>query len=406
MNLISRVYDLRKQMIEHRRYLHQHPELAFQELQTAAFIARELETLGYSTHTGIGQSGVTGELQGDSPGPTILIRADMDALPIEESNKVPYASQNPGAMHACGHDGHIAISLAVARILADLKPDMSGRVLLLFQPAEEIGAGARAVLDDGFLDQHAPDAALGLHLWNAIPTGKVAVAPGPVMASYDEWRCTVYGSGGHGAEPQTVHDPITALLHILSAFQSLRPMEIDPQQPLTLTIGEISAGSAANIIPDNAFARGSMRSWSADVRQKMTARMQSVSSNIAAAMQCSAALEVTPGSPALVNDPDISRSVEQAASNVIGAENIIHDHRTMLSDDFSRILQQVPGCYFFVGSRNEALGLDKPHHSTFFDFDEDALVIGAAVLVETAMSFLIAGNQDDSTGYRQSYPAE
>ena len=389
MLLHPRVVECRDYMVGLRQNFHQNPELSFQENNTSQRIADELTKLGYAVSVGVGRTGVIGLLEGNKTGPVILIRADMDALPIQETNQVDYSSKRNGVMHACGHDGHMAVSLAVARLLAEDRKEIRGTVKFAFQPAEEIGQGAQAMITDGLLTNPVPDVALGLHLLNTIPVGKIALESGPVMAAFDGWQCIVKGSGGHGAEPHKAVNPISVLAQIVPLLESLPAKEASPFSPIVLSIGQIQAGSMISIIPESGMIAGSLRSYDPETRQRMIRRMEEIFTGIANASQCQTEIKITPDTPALVNDIEVTEVVRKAVLKVVGHENVVGDQKSMLSEDFSRILSVIPGCYFFVGSQNIEKGLQAPHHNPNFNFDENALTIGASILYEAVSDYLL-----------------
>src|SRR5687767_924604 len=248
-------------MIERRRDFHRHPELSFQETRTAGIVASELNQLGFEVQTGVGKTGVIGMLEGDHDGPTLLVRADMDALPILEANEAEYVSGNAGVMHACGHDGHTTIGLAVARMLSARRSEMHGRIKFVFQPAEEIGKGAAAMIADGALDNPRPDCSIGLHLWNDLPLGTVGVTSGPCMAAADTFLCRITGKGGHGASPHQTRDPIAAAAQIISALQTIVSRNVAPLDTAVVSVGKLVAGDAFNVIASDAVLEGTVRTY-------------------------------------------------------------------------------------------------------------------------------------------------
>ena len=380
---------LKSEMVVRRRDLHRHPELAFEEVRTAGIIAAALQELGLEVQTGIGRTGVVALLDGAHDGPTLLIRADMDALPIHEENRVDYASTVPGKMHACGHDGHVSIGLAVARMLSRRREAMRGRVKFVFQPAEEIGKGAQAMIADGVLADPRPDYSVGLHLWNVLPVGTVAVTPGPMMSAADDWSCVITGQGGHGASPHETHDPIVAAAQIVTALQTVVSRNVAPLDCAVVTVGSIHGGQAFNVIPPTVELCGTIRTYQPDVQATVRSRLRSLCEGIAAAMQCRAELTITPMTSAVDNNPALAERVAAIAAGVVGRDNVRTDERTMGSEDMAYFMADIPGCYFFVGSSNSERGLHHPHHSPHFDFDEDALVIGAEILARVAASFVL-----------------
>src|SRR5690554_3863443 len=380
---------LHPEMIERRRDLHRHPELAFEEVRTASIVANTLADLGLEVQTGVGRTGVVALLEGAHDGPTVLVRADMDALPIHEENETEYASTVAGKMHACGHDGHTAIGLAVAKMLAARQDEMRGRIKFVFQPAEEIGEGARAMVADGVLENPRPDATIGLHLWNTLPVGTVAVTSGPSMAAADIWTCTITGHGGHGASPHETRDPIVAAAHVVTAVQTIASRNVDPLEMAVVTVGSIHGGDAFNVIPPVVTLKGTVRTYTEKVKALVHRRLHEICAGVAGALGCTAEVEITPMTLAVDNDPALSERIAAIAAEVVGAENVKRDERSMGSEDVSYLMDGIPGCYFFIGSANPARGLNKPHHNPRFDVDEDALIIGAEMLARAAASFVL-----------------
>jgi amidohydrolase len=374
-DFVREAEELFDQLVHWRRDFHQHPELGFEETRTARVIAAYLQELGMEVQTGVGQTGVVGTLAGGTPGPTLLLRFDMDALPIHEANDLPFASRYPGRMHACGHDGHMAIGLGVATLLARRQPALAGRLKFAFQPAEEGLGGAIAMIADGVLDNPRPDLALALHLWNHIPYGQVRVTPGPAMAASSVFTLTVQGKGGHGAAPHKANDPVLAAAHIVAALQSIVSRNIDPLNSVVVTIGEFSAGTTFNVIPETATLKGTVRSYDSDTHRLIYRRILEMAKNMSTAFGCEASMETVAIVPAVVNDAATSEVVRQAAAGVVGPANVI-DGRDMASEDMGHFLEEIPGCYFFVGSAGETLELSFPHHHPRFNFDERALVVG------------------------------
>jgi amidohydrolase len=388
--VILEVEALFDQLVAWRRDFHQHPELGFEETRSARVIAAYLQELGLEVQTGIGQTGIVGTLEGGAPGSTLMLRFDMDALPIQEANDLPFASRVPGRMHACGHDGHMAIGLGAATLLARQQAELAGRVKFVFQPAEEGLGGAIAMIADGVLDDPHPDAALALHLWNHLPYGKVRVTPGPAMAASSTFTLTVQGKGGHGAAPHKANDPVLAAAHIVAALQSIVSRNIDPLNSVVVTIGEFSAGTTFNVIPETAVLRGTVRSYDNDTHRLIYRRILEMAKNMATAFGCEASMETVAIVPAVVNDAGVAEIVRQAAAGVVGADNVVAG-RDMASEDMGHFLEEVPGCYFFIGSAGEAPELSFPHHHPRFNFDERALLVGLATMVAAAQNWLQKG---------------
>ncbi|MBN1120239.1 MAG: amidohydrolase [Anaerolineae bacterium] len=388
-NFYEQAKALKPEIVKLRRDLHRFPELAFEETRTAGIVVQTLSSLGLKVESEVGRTGVVGLLEGDQPGPTVLVRADMDALPIDEENQVDYASTRPGKMHACGHDGHTSIALTVARLLNEHRESLQGRVKFIFQPAEETGKGAEAMINDGVLRDPRPDVSLGLHVWNDIPVGKVGVTPGPCMAAADDWRCVITGRGGHGAAPHQTRDPIVAAAQIITALQSIVSRNISPLETGVITVGRVNGGDAFNVIPPTVELKGTIRAFDQDIHSLLRRRLKEICEGVAASLQCQAELSIDQMTLAVDNDTALSARVAGFAAELLGAENVISDVRTMGSEDMSYFMDEIPGCFFFIGSANPDHDLIYPHHNPYFDFDEDALVIGAALLSQTIASFVL-----------------
>ena len=374
-------------LAEWRQDFHRHPELAYQETRTARVVAERLDGFGLDeVRTGLGGTGVLGVLHGhDGPGgPVIMLRADMDALPITEATGAAHASTNAGVMHACGHDGHTTMLLGAARHLAETR-NFSGTVWFCFQPAEEGHAGAKAMLEDGLFREQRPRAAYGLHNWPGLPVGQMAVKPGPVLAAGDELKITVRGLGGHGAMPHTTRDPVLAASAIVCALQGIVAREVDPRDPAVISVTEVKAGFTHNVIPDTAFLHGSCRAHDDRVMDELRAAVARVAKGVAEAHGCTAEIGDR-GSPypATVNDPEQAAVCHGVMADLLGAENAHPDHPTaMASEDFSFFAQQVPAAFAIIGN-----GATAALHHPEYDFDDAALPIGTAYwvrLVETAL---------------------
>jgi amidohydrolase len=389
-------------VVQLRRTLHQHPELAFEEHETAQRVATILEAAGLSVRTGVAGTGVLGVLRGQAPGRrgrTLLIRADMDALPVQEVDGRPYGSTVPGKMHACGHDGHTAMAATAARILARQRESLPGTVVFAFQPAEETTGGAALMIEQGALREPAVDAAIGLHLANTLRVGQLTIQTGPVTAATDGFRLTVTGKGGHAARPHLAVDPVATTFQIGNALHTLMTRERSPAQPAVLTIGSIHGGTAGNVIADQVELRGTLRTYDAGLREHLKARIAALVTGMAAAMRAEAAIEWEEGYPPTVNDGGIAALMRRAAAGVVGPAGLVEHEPSLGGDDMAYFLAAVPGCYARLGSANPERGLDAPHHSARFDFDEAALAIGVEVLVQTTLAFLAAAG-DGPAGER------
>ncbi|NJM06053.1 amidohydrolase [Candidatus Gracilibacteria bacterium] len=380
---------LQDEIVAIRRDLHMYPELGFQEFRTAQIVAEQLGALGYEVQTGVGKTGVVGLLgSGDPDQRTVLLRFDMDALPIQEENDVPYRSQTPGVMHACGHDAHVAVGIGVAKLLAKHRDELNGTIKLMFQPAEEGLGGAMAMIQDGVLDGPKVDVALGLHVASQLPLGMAVVRSGPMMAASDKLQITVRGKGGHAAHPDQTIDAVLVAAHIVVALQTIVARNLDPEEPGVITVGAINAGKAANVIAETAELRGSIRSFNPAVRQLLHKRIHEVASGVATALGAEADVEVVLGVDATVNAPEPTALMYAAASAVFGSEKINTTYRTTGGEDFSAVLARVPGNFFFLGARNDERGLNFPHHNPRFDIDESCLHQGVAILCDAAVRAL------------------
>jgi amidohydrolase len=377
-----------------RRDFHMHPELGFQEVRTAGIVAKELTGLGLEVTTGVGGTGVVAIVGGTKPGPVVLVRADMDALPIVEETGAAYASQTKGVMHACGHDAHTAVLLTVARMLHTRRDELAGTVKLIFQPAEEGMGGAERMIEGGVLENPKVDAALALHVWNERPVGWFGVAGGPTMAGAEIFKVRVIGKGGHGAVPHLAVDPILAAAQVVSALQGIVSRNVPPLQTAVVSVCTVHGGETFNVIPPAVELTGTIRTFDAAVRQTVLARFEQTVQAAAEAMGCRAEIELQRLTPATVNDPATAARVQAAARRLFPAADVdTANYITMGSEDFAFILEKVPGCFFFVGTANPDKGLDAAHHHPKFDIDEAALP-RAAALMTAAVVDLLSGKND------------
>ncbi len=389
--LKSDIDELVPDLVAMRRDLHEHPELAFQEVRTSGIVAQRLRALGLEVRTGVAKTGVVGLLKGGASGPrakTIAIRADMDALPIFEMNDIDYRSTVDGQMHACGHDGHTSIALAVADILSKRRAELTGNVKFIFQPAEETIGGAEPMVKEGAMA--GVDGVIGLHLISDYPVGRVGVRAGTVFASADKFVLTVQGKGGHAAMPETTVDPIVVAAYIITALQTLISRETSPFSPAVITIGRVQAGTAFNIIPETAEMQGTMRSFSQEHRQKLIRRITEVANGVASAMGATCEVKFFDGCIPCTNDATMTALVHKVAVETVGADKVDDGEEVMTtgSDDMAYFLKAAPGCYFIVGANNPEKGASYPHHHPRFNVDEDALPIGVEVLTRAALEFL------------------
>jgi amidohydrolase len=371
-----------------RRQIHQHPELGFEEVETARLVARELSGLDLDIQTGVAGTGVVATIRGAGPGRTLLVRADMDALPVSEDNDKPYRSRLAGKMHACGHDGHTAVLIGLARVLAGKRDRLAGTVRLIFQPAEEGPGGAEPMIAAGVLEHPRVDAAIGFHVWNNLPIGQIGLRPGPVMASTDQVDITIKGKGGHGAKPHLSVDAVVVAAHVVTGLQSIVSRMVNPLHSCVITIGTINGGFRHNVIAPEVRLSGTVRTYDRGLREAMPGRIERMVRGVCDAMGADCEIDYQQVYPTTINDPQTTELVRAAAAKVVGAHNVVTVEPSMGGEDMAFFLAAVPGCYFFLGSANPEKGCDQPHHSPGFDFDEAALPIGVQVLQQVVFDFL------------------
>ncbi len=387
--ILAKAEEIKEELIRIRRDLHAHPETGFQEIRTAALIGEHLKQLGIEVRERVGITGVVGTLRGKYPGKTILLRADMDCLEMQEQNEVDYKSEYAGRMHACGHDAHMTWVLGAAKILAGLRDELHGNVKFLFQPAEETDGGADRMIKEGALEDPEVDAAIGAHVWPTVEAGKIGVKYGPMMASPDLVKITIFGKGGHGAEPHNCVDPISVSCQVYFGFQTIISRRISPVEPAVLTISQINGGTAHNIIPDKVEMVGTVRTFSLEMKEKMRAMMEGVLRSVTEANGATYKFEYLPHYPPVINDEAMTALVEATGKALLGEDNVVkQDRPTMGAEDFSYFQQHVPGAYFIVGTLNVEKGVVKPLHNPQFNIDETILHKTAAVLASCAIAFL------------------
>jgi amidohydrolase len=384
----SAIRALQPQLVEWRRKLHQKPELGFREQLTAEFIVQKLQEWGIEHQTGLAKTGIVAIIHGNQPGPVLAIRADMDALPIQEENEVPYRSEHDGVMHACGHDGHVTIALGTARYLSEHRNAFSGTVKLIFQPAEEGPGGAKPMIEAGVLKNPDADAIIGLHLWNNLPLGTIGVRSGALMAAVELFNCTIQGRGGHGAIPQQTIDSIVVAAQVVNALQTIVARNVDPIESAVVTVGKLNAGTAHNVIAANAKMSGTVRYFNPKYEGYFGPRIEQIVSGICQAHGASYELQYYSLYPPVINDERIADLVRSVAEAVIESPlGIVPQCQTMGGEDMAFFLQEVPGCYFFLGSANPDKDLAYPHHHPRFDFDETALGMGVEIFVRFVEKF-------------------
>ncbi len=384
---LSREYA--NEVISFRRHLHAHPELSYQEENTAKFITEKLLSFGL-TPVRMAQTGVVALIEGKNPSKkTIALRADIDALPITELNKVEYKSTQPGVMHACGHDVHTSSLLGTAKILSHLRNEFEGTIKLIFQPGEEKNpGGASIMIREGVLENPTPESIIGQHVFPLLPVGKIGFREGKYMASSDEIYLKVIGKGGHGATPELTIDPVVIASHIIIALQQVISRNASPKQPTVLTFGKITANGATNIIPDEVNIAGTFRALDEKWRSEGLKRIQKMAESIAEGMGGKCEVDIHHGYPYLENNPALTQRIKQAATEYVGAENVVDIDLTLGSEDFAYYSQIIPASFYRLGTRNESKGITSYVHTPTFDIDEDALVIGPGLMAWMAITEL------------------
>ena len=374
------VEAIKDEIIATRRDIHKHPELGFQETRTAALVSDRLQSLGMDVKTGVGKTGVIGDLKGNGSGPTIALRADMDGLPIQETGDKEYISVNDNVMHACGHDGHVAMLLGAAKVLAGKKDELSGNVRFIFQPAEEGEGGARYMIEDGCLE--GVDEIYGIHLWTYQKTGEIGIKAGPILAYADRFTITIRGTGGHGAAPHGSVDAVIVAAHLVTALQTIVSRNTDPLESSVVSIGKINGGYNFNVIADEIVLQGTARAYEEDIRAMIKQRMAEIIDGIGQTFGATIEFDYEDGYPATVNDENAYEKMLASAKKIVG-EGADYPYLSMGGEDFSYYAQKIPGCFFFVGAAptNQPFR-SVPHHSSHFDFDEDALLVGSSVFVQ------------------------
>jgi len=379
------------QIIETRRFFHGIPELGFEENETGQAITDRLTVAGLAVERGIGKTGLVAVLEGAKPGPRLMIRADIDGLPVDELTGLDFASTN-GRMHACGHDGHITMAVTAAEILAGMKDQLAGTLIFVFQPAEEVVMGALAMIDDGLFEKYPADRVIGTHLWNQIPTGMIGVNRATVFASADQFRLTVHGKGGHGAMPHKTIDPVAAIAEIITTAQTVVSREVPPNDMAVVTFGQIHGGSAPNVIADSVTVEGTVRAYTAETRILILQSLERISSNVAAAMRATTSFERIHGAPPVINDPEVAAWVTQQASLVVGEGNAKEWEPVSVGDDMAEFNDRVPGVYFLLGAAHDDARVAERgiegHHNAKFDWNEDCLPLGIEVFVRSAVDYL------------------
>ena len=377
------------ELVNIRRHLHENPELGFEEVATAQYIADYLAGLGLEVTRQVAKTGVVALIRGAWPGKTVAIRADMDALPIQELNEVPYKSKNPGKMHACGHDAHVAAAIGAARILWELRDQINGNVKFIFQPAEEAPGGAEPMIAAGVLENPTVDAIIGGHVWGGLESGIIEVMSGPTMASSDIIRLKIIGKGGHAAQPHTTIDPIVIASEIVGALQKIVSRQTDPFEAVVISICSFHAGDVFNVIPHSAYMEGAVRTLNNELRQELPQKIEKIIRGITEPYGATYELDYYLGYPVTVNDPGVTETVRRAAISVLGGDKVrVAARASMGGEDYAYFLNKVPGTYIRIGTRNPEKGICQEMHHPRFDIDEAVLELTPVVYAQAAFDLL------------------
>ena len=392
-DLLARMKELANaqhaELVNIRRHLHENPELGFEEVATAQYIADYLAGLGLEVTSQVAKTGVVALLRGARPGKTVAIRADMDALPIQELNEVPYKSKHPGKMHACGHDAHVAAAIGAARILWELRDQINGNVKFIFQPAEEAPGGAEPMIAAGVLENPAVDAIIGGHVWGSLESGIIEVMSGPTMASSDIIRLKIIGKGGHAAQPHTTIDPIVIASEIVGALQKIVSRQTDPFEAVVISICSFHAGDVFNVIPHSAYLEGAVRTLNNELRQELPHKIEKIIRGITEPYGATYELDYYLGYPVTVNDPGVTETVRKAAVSVLGADKVrVAARASMGGEDYAYFLNKVPGTYIRIGTRNPEKGICQEMHHPRFDIVEAVLELTPVVYAQAAFDLL------------------
>jgi carboxypeptidase Ss1 len=386
---------LQDYLVRIRRKVHANPELAFQERRTAALVSAELRKAGLEVKEGVGGTGVVGFLRGAGPGRTVALRADMDALPVQELSGEEFASRTKGVMHACGHDSHIAMLLGAARILANHRAELKGSVKVLFQPAEEAaeeGGGAKPMIEAGVLERPNVDYVFGLHIFANFPSGTFALRPGPLMAASGVFKIRIVGRGGHGSAPHQTVDPVFVAAQVITALQGIRSRMVDPVEPSVVSVCSVHSGTRNNIIPDEALLEGTMRTVNDETRRKVATLIRRIANSACKTFGAGCEVEIKGGYPVTENDPAVTTEVSRLLRSIPGTRTL-EIPPLMVAEDFAFFLQRTPGAYYFLGTRNEEKGCVSPNHSSRFRIDEDVMKYGSASLALLAFEFAGRGRR-------------
>jgi len=391
MNINPEILKISDNIIQIRRDFHKYPELSFQEKRTSKIVAEKLGSWGIEVKRNVGKTGVVGFLKGENKGPTIALRADMDALPIQETSNIPYKSVNDGVMHACGHDAHISILLGAAKVLSKMKKNIHGEVRFIFQPAEEGFGGARYMIEDGAID--GVDEIYGLHVWNYQQSGTIGLKSGSVMAAADKFTIKISGKGGHGAAPQGTIDAIIIASNLIQNLQTIVSRNTNPLDSTVITIGKINGGYNFNIIADEVILKGTTRAYTEENRSLIQSRMEEIIKGTEKMFGAKIDLNYEAGYPPVINNEVITKNVKEAAIDIVGNENVSNPYLSMGGEDFSYFSNKIPGCFFFLGSapKDREL-LTTPHHCSHFDIDEGSMLIGSSIFIKIIENLLMRDN--------------
>lgn len=389
MNIKKRITSLKSELIELRRDFHKHPELGFKEYRTSEIVANYLGKCGLNVKRGIARTGVVALLEGNAPGPTLLLRADMDALPIQEETEAPYKSINNGVMHACGHDAHTAILLVAAKILSDYREKIKGNIKFVFQPNEEVG-GAKVMVEEGVLETPHVNAAMGLHLWTPIESGKIGITAGPITAALDVFNLKIKGKGGHTGYPENAVDPIIAAANIIQTIQTIQTREISALRPTIIMFTKIKSGVKPNIIPDKVSLEGTMRylyKGGEKNEENLEKRFERIVEAICKTYRTKYKLKFYNENQPVINDLNMTKLVRSTAEKVLGDIDRIIPFMSTAGEDFSEFAEKVPSVFYFVGAGNKEKKSYYPHHNPRFNIDEDAMSIGVEMQVRSTLEF-------------------
>ncbi|MEN2995672.1 MAG: M20 family metallopeptidase [Acetomicrobium sp.] len=385
MDIKNLAAEAKDYVIELRREFHMYPEKSGEEIRTSRRVKEELDKMGIP-NINAGGTGIIATIKGEKPGKTVALRADMDALEVSEKNDKPYKSKNEGLMHACGHDGHTAMLLGVAKILSEIKSELPGTVKLIFQPAEEVAQGALRMIDDGAMD--GVDNIFGMHLWSGLPTGKVSVEAGPRMAAVDVFDITVRGKGGHGSAPHEGVDAVVVASNIVMALQTIVSREFTPLEPLVVTVGKLVAGTRFNVLASEAKLEGTNRYFNPKIKDVLPQAIERIAKQVAVGYRAEAYVNYKFATSPVINDPESSSLAAKAAEKIVGRDGLVEYEKVMGGEDFAEYLKLAPGVFALVGIGNEKKGTTYPHHNPNFDLDEDVLQIGVALYLQYALDYL------------------